>query len=230
MPNAGLAGKVAIVTGGASGLGLATVRMLAAAGASIVAIGRQATRLTALRDEVPADRLLLHAASVAEEAEVADDGKDWKIDGTHGPTHTVSFAAEKATWMPLDVHPDGSSGTPVPPATAGTPVTYPLSLTVTFVNDSTQFSGITTNLIRTTDDPAAPPVPAAPPPPEPAFPAAPPAGPPSKAAPQVAPPMPAPGGPAAPAASRAGSRVCSVSRAVRWSAVDAMYKAIFSGW
>ena len=63
--------KVAIVTGAASGLGLATVRMLTAAGASIVAIGRQATRLEALRDEVPADRLLLHAASVSEEAEVA---------------------------------------------------------------------------------------------------------------------------------------------------------------
>ena len=37
-----------------------------------------------------------------------DDGKDWKVDGDHGPSHTIAFSTEKATWMPLDVHPDGT--------------------------------------------------------------------------------------------------------------------------
>lgn len=48
-----------------------------------------------------------------------------------------------------DVHPDG---------TTGDAVTGALSLTISFANDPPEFSGITTELLRTTDDPAAPPV------------------------------------------------------------------------
>lgn len=48
-----------------------------------------------------------------------------------------------------DVHPDSTSGAAV---TAG------LSLTVAFVNNPPEFAGITTGLLRTTTDPAAPPV------------------------------------------------------------------------
>ncbi|HJQ97897.1 MAG TPA: hypothetical protein VJ826_06240, partial [Candidatus Polarisedimenticolaceae bacterium] len=40
-------------------------------------------------------------------APAADDGKDWKVDGDHGPSHTVAFTTSEATWMPLDVSPDG---------------------------------------------------------------------------------------------------------------------------
>lgn len=54
-----------------------------------------------------------------------------------------------------DVHPDGSTGTVGPPAT---PVRRSLSLLIRFINDAPEFSGVTTALIRMTDDPAATPV------------------------------------------------------------------------
>ncbi|HOA95325.1 MAG TPA: SDR family NAD(P)-dependent oxidoreductase [Quisquiliibacterium sp.] len=64
-------GKVAVVTGAASGLGYASACALAGAGASIVAIDLDAGRMARLRDAVPADRLLIHAASVADAQSVA---------------------------------------------------------------------------------------------------------------------------------------------------------------
>ncbi len=64
-------GKVAIVTGAASGLGLATACGLAAAGASIVALDLDEARLARLREQVDPSRLLLCAGSVAEEVDVA---------------------------------------------------------------------------------------------------------------------------------------------------------------
>jgi Tol biopolymer transport system component/imidazolonepropionase-like amidohydrolase len=36
-----------------------------------------------------------------------DDGP-WKVDEAHGPTHQVAFTTSEATWLALDVHPDGS--------------------------------------------------------------------------------------------------------------------------
>ena len=33
---------------------------------------------------------------------------DWKVEDPHGPTHTVSFETDEATWLPLDVHPGGA--------------------------------------------------------------------------------------------------------------------------
>ncbi|MCW1922135.1 Ig-like domain-containing protein [Luteolibacter arcticus] len=54
-----------------------------------------------------------------------------------------------------DVHPDGSTGTVGPPAT---PVKRSVSLPITFVNDAPEFTGLTTSLIRMTDDPGALPV------------------------------------------------------------------------
>lgn len=36
-----------------------------------------------------------------------DDGP-WKVDDAHGPTHQVSFSTSEATWLALDVSPDGS--------------------------------------------------------------------------------------------------------------------------
>lgn len=64
-------GKVAIVTGAASGLGFATACGLAAAGASIVAFDLDEARLARLREQVDPSRLLLCAGSVAEEGDVA---------------------------------------------------------------------------------------------------------------------------------------------------------------
>ncbi len=34
--------------------------------------------------------------------------KPWKIEEDHGPTHTVSFTTDEATWLSLDVSPDGT--------------------------------------------------------------------------------------------------------------------------
>jgi Tol biopolymer transport system component/imidazolonepropionase-like amidohydrolase len=34
--------------------------------------------------------------------------KPWKIDEPLGPTHKIAFSTSEATWLPLDVHPDGS--------------------------------------------------------------------------------------------------------------------------
>jgi hypothetical protein len=59
-------------------------------------------------------------------------------------TQVATFAVSVA-----DVHPSGVSGTPV---------TRNLSLTITFTNDPPQISGTATEVIRTTDDPASPPV------------------------------------------------------------------------
>jgi len=64
-------GKVAVVTGAASGLGYASACALASAGACVVAIDLDAGRLARLHDVVPPERLLIQAASVADEKSVA---------------------------------------------------------------------------------------------------------------------------------------------------------------
>ncbi len=56
-----LAGTTAVVTGASSGIGEATVRALAARGASVVAIARRADRLKQLADEVGASGGAVHA-------------------------------------------------------------------------------------------------------------------------------------------------------------------------
>ena len=63
-------GKVALVTGAASGLGRATALRLVQQGASVVALDRDDARLAPLAAEVPADRLLARAVDVADEAQV----------------------------------------------------------------------------------------------------------------------------------------------------------------
>lgn len=64
-------GKVAVVTGAASGLGLASACALAEAGAHVVAIDLDEGRMGRLRESIAPDRLLTQAASVADESSVA---------------------------------------------------------------------------------------------------------------------------------------------------------------
>src|SRR5262245_16155305 len=54
-------GKTAIVTGGGTGIGRATVAALAAAGARVVAVARDGARLEAMRREVGGDVLAVAA-------------------------------------------------------------------------------------------------------------------------------------------------------------------------
>jgi NAD(P)-dependent dehydrogenase (short-subunit alcohol dehydrogenase family) len=65
----GLKGKVALVTGGASGIGAATARRLAAEGASVVVADRDGERAQELADTLEGPALAL-ATDVASEAEV----------------------------------------------------------------------------------------------------------------------------------------------------------------
>ena len=66
-----LAGRVAVVTGGSSGIGLATVRLLLARGAAVALNGRDPQRLSqaeaALRSEHPEASLLVQRADVLDE-------------------------------------------------------------------------------------------------------------------------------------------------------------------
>lgn len=56
-----LAGKTALITGGTSGIGLATARLFAAEGAKVAVIGRDADRVQATRDDLGDGSLALRA-------------------------------------------------------------------------------------------------------------------------------------------------------------------------
>jgi len=79
----GLAGLTAVVTGGTSGIGLATARTLLAEGADVAVCGRDEARLNAAREALAAgDRLLAHRCDVTREDDV------------------VAFARAVAQWRP----------------------------------------------------------------------------------------------------------------------------------
>ncbi|MCA1218184.1 SDR family oxidoreductase [Streptomyces sp. 8L] len=60
----GLAGRTVLVTGGSSGVGLATVRALLEEGANVATCGRDAARLAAATAGLPKDRLLTGACDI----------------------------------------------------------------------------------------------------------------------------------------------------------------------
>ncbi|HEV7268326.1 MAG TPA: SDR family oxidoreductase [Falsiroseomonas sp.] len=70
--NLGYEGRVAVVTGGSSGIGLAAARLLLAEGARVAICGRDAARLDAARATLGGgDRLLAMRCDVLEKAQVA---------------------------------------------------------------------------------------------------------------------------------------------------------------
>ena len=75
LPMIDLSGRVAVVTGGSSGIGLATVQLLLACGAAVALCGRNAATLAAaeaaLRQTCPQARLLARACDVLQADSVA---------------------------------------------------------------------------------------------------------------------------------------------------------------
>ena len=63
-------GSVALVTGGASGLGAATVRRLFAGGANVVIVDRDEAKGAALAHDLGADRAVFHKADVTDPVQV----------------------------------------------------------------------------------------------------------------------------------------------------------------
>ena len=67
-----LDGKIALVTGGGSGIGLETARAFLGAGASVAIAGRNSDKLRAAAGELKAgERVLAHAADVSDKSQVA---------------------------------------------------------------------------------------------------------------------------------------------------------------
>lgn len=66
-----LVGKVALVTGGSSGIGLATVRRLVAEGANVMTTARNEVRARSALADLDARRAVFHHADVTDETAVA---------------------------------------------------------------------------------------------------------------------------------------------------------------
>ncbi|WP_163851443.1 SDR family oxidoreductase [Pseudooceanicola aestuarii] len=91
-----LAGRLAVVTGGASGLGLATARMLRDAGAGVVILDADGARAAA----VAAD-LGIHALPLDVSDDPAAEACFDRIEATHGPVSILVCCAGVATPGPV---------------------------------------------------------------------------------------------------------------------------------
>jgi NAD(P)-dependent dehydrogenase (short-subunit alcohol dehydrogenase family) len=107
----GLKGRVVVLTGGTSGVGLATVRLLLAEGASVATCARDEARLIRVRDnlakEFDAAQLLACKCDVVQEKDVAQFAKavtDWRgtcdvlINNAGGGRFSTFAATDDATW------------------------------------------------------------------------------------------------------------------------------------
>ncbi|MGW7364497.1 SDR family oxidoreductase [Streptomyces sp. NPDC054841] len=88
-----LAGRTAVVTGAASGMGAATARLLAAHGARVALLARRSERLRELADKITADggQALAVTADVTDDASVAAAVE--RIHQEYGPVDLVVNAA-----------------------------------------------------------------------------------------------------------------------------------------
>jgi NAD(P)-dependent dehydrogenase (short-subunit alcohol dehydrogenase family) len=99
-----LAGKVAVVTGGSSGIGLATARRLRTAGASLVLFARDPARLDEAKRTLEGDALTV-AGDVAEIADL--DRLYAEVRSRHGGIDVLFVNAGIAEWaLAADVTPD----------------------------------------------------------------------------------------------------------------------------
>ncbi|MEU2248164.1 SDR family oxidoreductase [Streptomyces sp. NPDC019224] len=97
-----LAGRTAVITGAASGMGAATARLLAAQGVRVALLARRAERLDELAAKITADggQALAVAADVTDQASV--DAAADRVHAEFGPVDLVVNAAGVMLPNPLD--------------------------------------------------------------------------------------------------------------------------------
>ena len=118
----GLSGATVLLTGGSSGIGAATARTLAAAGARILVAGRNAARLRAVAAETGGIALAADLAAPGGPAALAEAAMRaaavWESDGYEAAADAVplqALAPEPMSWtVPLP----GLPGPPGPPGPA----------------------------------------------------------------------------------------------------------------
>jgi gluconate 5-dehydrogenase len=96
-----LEGRVALVTGASRGLGRPVARGMAAAGAHVILVARDAARLAAVRDEIVAEggAATVLALDLADEAQIRDGVR--RVAATLGRIDICANIAGIINWQPL---------------------------------------------------------------------------------------------------------------------------------